>query len=73
MWIDNLFFNLIYLFYNVKKRTILSAEQKYELYETKEKNPTISNVCLVQKYNIGKLTVTDILNKKERKFVILED
>ena len=47
-----------------KKRTILSAEQKRELCEIKEKELTISNVYLTQKYNIGKSTVTDILMKR---------
>ena len=56
-----------------KKRTILFAEQKCKFYETKEKKPIISNVCLAQKYNIGKSTVTDILNEKERWLVISED
>ncbi len=49
-----------------KKRTILSAKQKCKLYEIKEKELTIFNVCLAQKYNIEKLTVTDILNEKKR-------
>jgi hypothetical protein len=49
-----------------KKRTILSAEQKRELCEIKEKEPNTSNIYLAQKYNVGKSTVTEILNEKER-------
>ena len=56
-----------------KKRTILSAEQKRELCEIKEKELTISNVYLAQKYNIGKSTVTDILNEKDRWLAISGD
>ena len=44
---------------STRKRTILSAAQKREICETKEKEP---NVVLAQKYNIGKSTATDILN-----------
>src|SRR5687767_9767108 len=56
-----------------KKRTILSAAQKRELCETKENEPNLSNVALAQKYNIGKSTVTDILNEKERWLAISGD
>ncbi|CAB4430574.1 unnamed protein product [Rhizophagus irregularis] len=58
---------------SAKKRTILTAEQKRELCETKEQEPKISNVDLAQKYNIGKSTVTDILNEKERWLAISGD
>ena len=51
---------------STKKRTILSAAQKCEICETKENEPSLSNVELAQKYNIRKSTVTDILNEKER-------
>ena len=55
-----------------RKRVILSAAQKKELCETKEKNPEISNVELAERYHIGKSTVTDILHEKERWLTILE-
>src|SRR5437762_5026420 len=58
---------------STKKRTILIAEQKRELCETKENEPNLSNVALAQKYNIGKSTVTDILNEKERWLAISGD
>src|SRR5215471_12585558 len=58
---------------STKKRTILNAAQKRELCEIKEKKPNLSNVDLAQKYNIGKSTVTDILNSKERWLIISED
>ncbi|CAB5355535.1 unnamed protein product [Rhizophagus irregularis] len=41
---------------SAKKRTILTAEQKCEICEIKEKEPHTSNVYLAQKYNIGKST-----------------
>ncbi|CAB5386425.1 unnamed protein product [Rhizophagus irregularis] len=56
-----------------KKRTILTAEQKREICEIKEKGPHTSNVYLAQKYNIRKSTVTDILNEKERWLTISEE
>src|SRR5262245_28983703 len=56
-----------------KKRTNLSAEQKRELCEIKEKESTISNTYFVQKYNIGKSTVTDILKEKDRWLAISGD
>ena len=56
-----------------KKKTILTAAQKRELCEIKEKEPNLSNVNLAQKYNIGKSTVTDILNNKERWLIISEN
>jgi hypothetical protein len=49
-----------------RKRTILSAAQKREICETKEREPSLPNVSLAQRYGIGKSTVTDILNEKER-------
>ena len=58
---------------STKKRTILTAAQKRELCETKEKEPNLSNTDLAQKYGIGKSTVTDILNNKERWLIISED
>ena len=57
---------------STRKRNILTAAQKRELCETKEKEPNLSNVDLAQKYNIGKSTVTDILKDKERWLVISE-
>ncbi|CAI2190434.1 8469_t:CDS:2, partial [Funneliformis geosporum] len=56
----------------MKKRVILSAAQKHEICETKEKNPSLSNIKLAQQFCIGKSTVTDILNEKERWLVISE-
>ncbi|CAB5342952.1 unnamed protein product [Rhizophagus irregularis] len=58
---------------SAKKRTILTAEQKCEICEIKEKGPYTSNVYLAQKYNIRKSTVTDILNEKERWLTISEE
>ncbi len=57
---------------STKKRVILTAAQKRELCEIKEKNSTISNVELAQQYRIGKSTVTDILREKERWLSISE-
>ena len=54
-----------------RKRNILTAAQKRELCETKEREPNLSNVELAQKYNIGKSTITDILKDKERWLVII--
>lgn len=56
-----------------RKRNILTAAQKRELCETKERQPNLSNVELAQKYDIGRSTVTDILNDKERWLVISGD
>ncbi|UZO01656.1 uncharacterized protein OCT59_020167 [Rhizophagus irregularis] len=56
-----------------RKRTILSAAQKCEICEIKEREPNLSNVSLAQRYNIGKSTVTDILSEKERWLAILGD
>ena len=56
-----------------RKRNILTAAQKRELCETKEREPNLSNVELAQKYNIGKSTITDILKDKERWLVISGD
>ncbi|CAB4397028.1 unnamed protein product [Rhizophagus irregularis] len=58
---------------SAKKRTILTAEQKREICEIKEKGSHTSNVYLAQKYNIRKSTVTDILNEKERWLTISEE
>jgi len=55
-----------------RKRVILSAAQKRELCETKEKNPNLSNVNLAQQYRVGKSTITDILKEKERWLAITE-
>ncbi|PKY56658.1 hypothetical protein RhiirA4_330694, partial [Rhizophagus irregularis] len=55
-----------------RKRVILSAAQKRELCETKEKNPNLSNVSLAQQYRVGKSTITDILKEKERWLSITE-
>ncbi|CAB5377172.1 unnamed protein product [Rhizophagus irregularis] len=56
-----------------RKRTILSAVQKCEICEIKEREPNLSNVSLAQRYNIGKSTVTDILSEKERWLAISGD
>ena len=55
-----------------RKRANLSAAQKRELCEKKEKDPGITNVDLARQYDIGKSTVTDILNEKERWLAVLE-
>src|SRR3954453_11071217 len=49
-----------------RNRTIFSAAQKREICEIKERELNLSNTSLAQRYNIGKSTVTDILNEKER-------
>ncbi|RGB38759.1 hypothetical protein C1646_812449 [Rhizophagus diaphanus] len=41
---------------STRKRTILSAAQKCEICETKEKEPNLSNTSIAQRYNIGKST-----------------
>jgi hypothetical protein len=56
----------------LRKRVSLSAAQKRELCETKEKNPDFSNVELAVQYNVGKSTITDILKEKERWLAISE-
>ncbi|GES88099.1 tigger transposable element-derived protein 6-like [Rhizophagus clarus] len=58
---------------STRKRTILSAAQKCEICETKERKPNLSNTSIAQRYNIGKSTVTDILNEKERWLAISRD
>ena len=58
---------------STRKRTILTAAQKREICETKEREPCLSNVSIAQRYNIGKSTVTDILNEKERWLAISGD
>ncbi|CAG8714089.1 1258_t:CDS:1, partial [Funneliformis mosseae] len=47
--------------------------QKREICKIKEKELNLSNVILTQKYNIEKLTVTNILNEKEHWLAILGD
>src|SRR3990170_6416186 len=56
-----------------RKRTILFAAQKREICEIKEREPNLSNVSLAQRFNIGKSTVTDILNNKDRWLAISGD
>jgi len=56
-----------------RKRTILSAAQKREICEIKERELNLSNVSLAQRFNIGKSTVTDILNNKDRWLAISGD
>ncbi|GBB96863.1 hypothetical protein RclHR1_28580002 [Rhizophagus clarus] len=69
----------VILWYNAKlcidvtKRTILSAAQKCEICETKEREPNLFNTSIAQRYNIGKLTVTDILNEKKHWLAISRD
>ena len=48
-----------------RKRVNLSAGQKREICEMKEKDSRVQNVELVQKYNVGKSTITDILKESE--------
>ncbi len=55
-----------------RKRVILSAAQKRELCEKKERNSSLSNVELAQQYKVGKSTITDILKEKERWLAISE-
>ena len=55
-----------------KKRANLSAAQKREFCKKKEKDPGITNVDLAWQYDIGKSTVTDILNEKECWLAVLE-
>ena len=55
-----------------RKRVVLLAAQKREIYETKEKNPSLPNIELAQQFCIGKSIVTDILNEKERWLAISE-
>ncbi|CAG8766747.1 12881_t:CDS:2, partial [Rhizophagus irregularis] len=45
----------------------LSAKQKREICEMKEKDPTLQNVELAQKYNVGKSTITDILRESDQR------
>ena len=49
-----------------KKRISLSAAQKREICEAKRSDPTINNQEFAKKYNIGKSTITKILNEKDR-------
>ncbi|UZO04719.1 uncharacterized protein OCT59_025090 [Rhizophagus irregularis] len=55
-----------------RKRVNLSAGQKRKICEMKERDPHIQNVELVQKYNVGKSTITDILKESERWLTITE-
>lgn len=55
-----------------RKRVSLSAAQKRELCEKKEKNPNLSNVELALQYHVGKSTITDILKEKRRWLSISE-
>ncbi|UZO29492.1 uncharacterized protein OCT59_022962 [Rhizophagus irregularis] len=55
-----------------RKRVNLSAGQKHEICEMKERDPRIQNVELAQKYNVGKSTITDILKESERWLTITE-
>ncbi|CAB5360689.1 unnamed protein product [Rhizophagus irregularis] len=55
-----------------RKRVNLSAGQKREICEMKERDPHIQNVELAQKYNVGKSTITDILKESERWLTITE-
>ncbi|CAB5377698.1 unnamed protein product [Rhizophagus irregularis] len=55
-----------------RKRVNLSAGQKREICEMKERDPCIQNVELAQKYNVGKSTITDILKESERWLTITE-
>ncbi|EXX72848.1 hypothetical protein RirG_065500 [Rhizophagus irregularis DAOM 197198w] len=55
-----------------RKRVNLSAGQKCEICEMKERDPRIQNVELAQKYNVGKSTITDILKESERWLTITE-
>ncbi|CAG8759388.1 15360_t:CDS:1, partial [Cetraspora pellucida] len=50
-----------------------TAAQKQDLCRKKQKNPLISNVELAKQYGIGKSTVTDILNEKDRWLAILDE
>ena len=49
-----------------RKRVNLSAGQKREICEIKEKDSHVQNIELAQKYNVGKSTITDILKESER-------
>ena len=55
-----------------RKRVSLSAAQKRELCEKKEKNPNLSNVELALQYHVGKSTITDILKEKRHWLSISE-
>ncbi|EXX53546.1 hypothetical protein RirG_242990 [Rhizophagus irregularis DAOM 197198w] len=55
-----------------RKRVSLSAKQKYEICEIKEKVPTLQNVELAQKYNVRKSTITDILRESDHWLTITE-
>jgi Tc5 transposase DNA-binding domain/CENP-B N-terminal DNA-binding domain len=55
-----------------RKRVSLSAKQKHEICEMKEKYLALQNVELAQKYNVGKSTITDILRESDRWLTITE-
>src|SRR5581483_2115583 len=55
-----------------RKKVNLSAEQKCEICEIKEKDPRVHNIELAQKYNVGKSTITDILKESARWLTITE-
>ncbi|CAG8850518.1 23788_t:CDS:2, partial [Racocetra persica] len=50
---------------STKKWVILSATQKHDICQAKEMNPNIKNIDLANKYQVGKSTITDILNEKK--------
>ncbi|PKC07721.1 hypothetical protein RhiirA5_417836 [Rhizophagus irregularis] len=55
-----------------RKGVSLSAKQKHKICEMKEKDPTLQNVELAQKYNVRKSTITDILRESDRWLTITE-
>ena len=55
-----------------RKRASLSAAQKRELCEKKEKNPNLSNIKLALQYYVRKSTITDILKEKRHWLSISE-
>ncbi|CAB4442651.1 unnamed protein product [Rhizophagus irregularis] len=55
-----------------KKKVNLSAGQKHEICEIKERDLRIQNVELAQKYNVEKSTITNILKESERWLTITE-
>ncbi|CAG8808836.1 5367_t:CDS:2, partial [Cetraspora pellucida] len=56
-----------------KKWIMLSIAQKHDICQAKEINLNIKNIDLANKYLVGKLTITDILNKKECWLAITEE
>ncbi|CAB5390079.1 unnamed protein product [Rhizophagus irregularis] len=55
-----------------RKGVSLSAKQKHKICEMKEKDPTLQNVELAQKYNVRKSTITDILRESDHWLTITE-